>query len=125
MPSPDHSGRANTDRKNDGRGILACTRRLIRAWWHADRVRVSPREGRLLRLQPPCIVRIGREYAQVSRRCNGQTDAGPYVRYDCTVDNRHASLLVELNPDLKDQAVFWTVDGETERYAADDIEVFA
>ena len=31
---------------------------LARSWWQVDRIRTPPRDGALLRLSPPCLVRV-------------------------------------------------------------------
>ena len=41
---------------------------LILRWWRAGRIRVSPREGELLRLQPGDLVLFGEHRLQVQRR---------------------------------------------------------
>jgi hypothetical protein len=37
----------------------------LRAWWSVDRIRASPHEGRLYRLRPGWIVRVGDHVAEV------------------------------------------------------------
>ncbi len=68
------------------RGLLTRLANLVRllpAWWQADRVRASPREGRLLRIMPPCIVRI----SGTARRAHaGSTAGSPGVSASRRVD---------------------------------------
>ena len=70
-------------RKNDAvRPSLART--LVEAvltWWRQDGIRVSPNEGRLLRLSVPCIVEFERELFEVTRRVVGRRAAGEFVTY--------------------------------------------
>ena len=42
--------------------------KLVRAWWRVDRIRISPREGRLLGLEPGAVLQIGETRAVVVRR---------------------------------------------------------
>ena len=62
-------------------GLLGKLLALVRSWWRCDRVRVSPREGRLLRLKPPCLVRVGDTIIDVTSRTVGETAAGCYLLY--------------------------------------------
>lgn len=98
--------------------------RLLRSWWQADRVRVSPLEGRLLRMQPPCIVRVLGRYAQVRGRRTGQTPRGPYVCYDCELDDGHAQLWVEPIGPLCGQRVRWIEPAKEHLLDAREVEVF-
>ncbi len=106
------------------RGRVARWVRLLRSWWQADRVRISPREGRLLRLEPPCIVRIGGRYAQVLHRRTGQTPEGPYVCYECEVDDQPAQLWVEPVGQAYMQRVRWSLAGVDASLLAEEVEVF-
>lgn len=63
------------------RGALARLVRLARSWWRCDRPRASPREGRLLRLTPPCLLRVGDTLVELTSRTVGETAAGPYLVY--------------------------------------------
>lgn len=53
----------------------------VRTWWHQDDIRVSPYEGRLLRLDVPCIVEVEGDLFEITRRAVLQTVAGKYVSY--------------------------------------------
>ncbi|MEX2216808.1 MAG: hypothetical protein WD768_22025 [Phycisphaeraceae bacterium] len=125
MPVPEeHDERAGL------RGLFARLVRLLRWWWQADRVRISPREGRLLRLRPPCILRIGEAYVQVHRRCTGSLATGPYVLYECTIDSQPGQLIVSPGPPgapgppSGSKLIKWRLAGETQDLDADDVEVF-
>ena len=64
-------------------GIIRSLRGMLCAWWGADRVRVPPSEGRLLRLGPGSLIEIDGQMAEVRRRVVGRTAEGPYVLYRC------------------------------------------
>jgi hypothetical protein len=55
--------------------------RLVGDWWRVDRVRVSPREGRLLRLQPPCLLVICERIVEIRER--RLDPSGSWVVYQC------------------------------------------
>src|SRR3954466_11436517 len=54
--------------------------RLLHCWWTTDRIRTSPRAGRLLRLGPGSFLLLAGEAAQVVAR----RAAGGHVGYRCT-----------------------------------------
>ena len=120
MPSPDHQSEPA-----GLRGLFARVFRLLRSWWQADRVRISPSEGRLLSLPVPCILRIGGRYVQVRRRCTGMNADGPYVLYECIADTQPAQLIVSPCPAPRLQVVQWRCEGVGQALDPDDIEVFA
>ena len=63
---------------------LACAvARLLHWWWRADRIRVSPREGRLLRLQSGDLLIIASEPAVVSARQVIRDPLDACIRYRC------------------------------------------
>jgi hypothetical protein len=62
-----------------------------------DRIRVSPREGRLLSLEPPCVVFITSRPAQVVERIAPDPIAPePTVTYRCRTATSTAELRVRL-----------------------------
>jgi hypothetical protein len=59
----------SSPRNNIGwRALVKKVADLLHSWWVGDRVRIAPTEGRLLRLQPPCLLLIGDQPARVCRR---------------------------------------------------------
>ena len=70
---------------------------LVRAWWRGDRIRVSPREGRLLAIAVGSAIRVGSVYAEVtSRRRIDTAAAGPVAEYGLRTDDGPARLRVPL-----------------------------
>ena len=57
--------------------------RLLHWWWRCDRIRASPREGRLLRLVPPCFLRIAGESAEVVSRHVTNAGDGQLITHRC------------------------------------------
>ncbi len=63
--------------------LLASIGRLLRRWWRADRIRISPTEGRVLRLPVPCFVRIAGRMVKVQDR---PKRAGAWLIYTWVAD---------------------------------------
>jgi hypothetical protein len=92
------------------------------AWWHRDAIRVSPREGRLLRLQPPCIINIDEHEILVEKRTVADHPQGAQVIYDGHIrSNRRATSLTIA---VGSSNVAWTIDGSTLNVAVDEIIAF-
>ena len=74
--------------------ILRDLWRLIRSWWQVDRIRISPSEGRLWRLDPPCVVFVDGTPVEVLRKLPTTQDASRVVEYECLCAGREARLAV-------------------------------
>lgn len=98
--------------------------RLLRSWWQVDRIRASPREGRLLRLRPPCILVIDGRVVEVVARTLAHDDDCVTVSYDCRQGQDVGCLTIRLAGGLTSNVV-WTAAGVERRLPADDVEVFA
>lgn len=98
-------------------------RDLLRAWWRVDRIRVSPREGRLLRLAPPCYLEQGGELWLVESRAVGAGTTGSYVSYRCSTEGRQAVLTVTPARPGREQ-VQWIVNGACQTLSADEFDVY-
>lgn len=97
---------------------------LVRSWWRGDRVRASPREGRLLRIAPGSLIRVGSTLATVCRRCVGQTAKGPYVLYCCEGDTGPCQLWVTPLASTYRPRVRWVEFGRENVLTEDEVEVF-
>ncbi|MCB1807126.1 MAG: hypothetical protein KDK04_13000 [Candidatus Competibacteraceae bacterium] len=93
---------------------------LARNWWQVDQVRISPSEGRLLNLQPPCYLRIGAQTVEIIQRRPAEQRLG--VIYDCADDSQLQVNLISLNRALD---VCWIRQDQTIELAAADVEVFS
>jgi hypothetical protein len=98
---------------------------LVRSWWQVDRVRVSPREGRLLRLGPSWFIRVAGCTAAIERRYVGETDDGPYVGYVCRGTTGPCELRVGPPLQSPQPRVVWTSNGRSQVLDADEVEVVA
>jgi hypothetical protein len=95
--------------------------RLLHSWWQRDRIGVSPREGRLLRLAPTCFLLIGGEPAHVVRRAVRLLPYGGQVRYQCVTCSGSARLDVWLTEDGTPYLVRWQENGQVRELAEDEI----
>jgi hypothetical protein len=64
-------------------------------WWRQDRIRVSPRDGALLRLAPAAIIIVRGARFQVAARRVVSLASGPAVVYDCASEHGRCQLRVE------------------------------
>jgi hypothetical protein len=70
--------------------------RLLQWWWIADRIRISPREGRLLRLNPGSFLLIAGEPARILER-NAEQGC---VRYVCSTATGVCNVIVRPRGDV-------------------------
>jgi hypothetical protein len=102
---------------------------LIRAWWDVDRVRISPREGQLLRLQSGSVIRIcGEPFEVVERLEDGVSEESAGERessvyYLCRGGCVSGRLQVRLAGSGELRAV-WTVGMRVCALDVDQVEVF-
>jgi hypothetical protein len=71
------SRKANVARTSLARSLLDA----VRSWWQHDDIRISPSEGRLLRLEVPCIVEVEQELFEITRRTIGRRGSEKFVTY--------------------------------------------
>jgi hypothetical protein len=103
--------------------LVKAAARLLHLWWFADRIRVSPREGRLLRLQPNCILRICGEWAEVMERRVADRSSGQVVVYRCAAGAGNYELA--LRPIQRGvEVVLWRGD-RCHLITEEDVEVFS
>jgi len=97
---------------------------LFRSWWQVDRVRISPTEGRLLRLIPPCIISVNGRPVEVLRRSVSRKTSEPIVQYDCLCEGRTAQLLVTLREKGQTTSVVWFENGQGRDLSESDVEAY-
>jgi hypothetical protein len=95
---------------------------LVQTWWASDRIRISPREGRLLRLAPGALLGIEGEMLEVTQRTVHDLRSGPLVRYACRSADGDSELWVAALPEL---TIVWTRIGRDRRLRSDDLEIWA
>lgn len=96
----------------------------VRAWWRVDRIRASPREGRLLRLHPPCLLVIQDRLIEIVRRVVGQDAEGPFVVYDCHDGGDSAQLLVRPIAESSRTSIRWIGPDSGRSLAEEEVSVF-
>ena len=118
------------------RGVGRSLRGLIRAWWTIDRVRISPREGALLRLQPTHVIFVLGEPVEIVRREVDQVTAASKqenpseqekttsVRYACCTAVGEASLSVCLAPGDRFPRLVWQAAGRELLLEEHQIEIY-
>ena len=109
------------------RRLLTDVRRLIEAWWKIDRIRASPREGRLLRIEPPCVVVVEEQPAEVVARTLGRTadETGAIrVDYDCRSAQGACRLRLTVTACGAIAAIAWTADGIEQLVSEEQVEVY-
>lgn len=94
------------------------------SWWRVDRLRISPREGRLLRISPPAILRIGSRLLEVVSRNVGENAAGPFVAYECRCGEEVSELWVAPVSHCHTTAIRWQHAGRDEWLDADEVELY-
>lgn len=125
--------------------LLKDVARLVESWWQIDRVRISPREGRLLRLKPPCVVVVEDRPAEVLARTLGRgsattiAGAAPSIAeqgsvaeqssisvvYECRSAAGACRLRLAVAPGGTLEAVYWTTDGRERRITEESVEVYS
>ena len=96
--------------------------RILRVWLNNDRIRVSPREAKLLRLTPGACIRIGDAAYTVEYRtaCN---NGGATVVYHCRGIDAEMDLVATIADDGSIQATM-TTDNRMKAIAGEDVECF-
>ena len=95
---------------------------LLRNWWRADRVRISPREGLLYRLQPPCLLQVRSQTVTVrERRIDNSADTS-WVIYAC--DSGACELRIQLADPGAAPTIYWFDDSGCVELTVDDLEVY-
>jgi hypothetical protein len=94
---------------------------LIRLWWTGDRIRVSPVEGRLLRIQPGDLLSVaGMDVEVVDRLVIAESS----LCLVCRTPQGTAELHVPVFSKAEQQQVLWIEpDGEL-RLTQSDVEVW-
>jgi hypothetical protein len=93
---------------------------LLHLWWYADRIRASPSAGRLLQLEPACLLRVRGEPAQVTGRHVRPVGTGVEVVYRCSAARGDFELVVSTGPG----AVAVRRGAHECAISADEVEVF-
>jgi hypothetical protein len=96
--------------------------RWLWAWWRADRVRASPREGRLLSLRPPCILLVRGRGVRVLESRPHETASGPCLVHHCLAEGAPCALRV--TPRDGGTELLWVEGGRARILGEEEVEVF-
>jgi len=96
---------------------------LVRSWWRVDRIRVSPREGRLMRLTPDSWLEYEGEMWRVESRSVGTGPAGDFVTYRCSSEGRTGVLSVSPSADGR-ELIRWEISQRVVDATPDEFEVW-
>ncbi len=97
---------------------------LIRSFWKVDRIRISPLEGRLLRLSNKSIVVIDHQPFQIKKRKVISKGTMICVKYLCEGEPGQGWLRVTQTASILQPEVEWKIDDFWIQYGAEEVEVF-
>jgi len=99
--------------------------RLVQSWWLVDRIRVSPREGKMLQLPCGTLLKIDEQWYEIDGRTVTSGPFGVQLIYECSGGEQRASLVVTPTASGRTGVVL-RVEGHTQELSLDAraIEVF-
>jgi hypothetical protein len=97
---------------------------LVAGWWRSDRIRISPREGELLRLQRGSVVTVNGIVAEVRSRTVVNLRQSSAIHYGCQTEHGPARLEVRWDEGAERCEIIWTTPGENEALLEHQVEVF-
>lgn len=109
--------------KDEARRLVRDLCRLLRAWWRLDGVRVSVREGRLLRLEPSCLLLISGRLVQVRDRSLRADAVGVWVVYRCEGETGSGDLWARPGCSPLRPLLRWHERGCVQELSSEQIEV--
>jgi hypothetical protein len=104
--------------------LLRALSGLIAGWWRSDRIRISPREGELLRLQPGSILMVNGIVAEIRSRAVIHASRGNGVHYECQTEHGSARLKVPFPDGEQRVDIIWSAAGRNQSLLECQIEVF-
>jgi hypothetical protein len=96
---------------------------LIRAWWRVDRIRTSPNDGRLLRLDFGSILDVGQQRVEVIDRVVSAKDTRLAIAYHCRTSEENTRLFITANRFGEIESCVWEVNGTRRDIHHHDIDV--
>lgn len=98
--------------------------KVLWLWWTADRIRASPAEGRLLRIQPGDLLTVAGVDAQVLGASVDTRSEGGIFRIACSTELGSGELIVPITPESSPELI-WCSDAGSRRLTADNIQVWS
>jgi hypothetical protein len=99
--------------------------RLLQSWWRVDRVRVSPREGALLRLDVGDSIVVGQCAALIASRHITATSSGAVVVYNCSSVEGESVLEVPITVRRPSGTIVWRTGDNGVVIHPDEIELYS
>lgn len=106
------------------RQLLDSIGRLLKSWWQVDRIRISPREGLLLRLRPGSLISVDGQPVEIVNRTVRQLADGPLVVYGCRSPDGPGQLCVSPGESRLASHIRWTVHGRDRALSELDVIVY-
>ena len=108
-------------RSHSARQLCTALKELVESWWCVDRIRASPREGRLLRLFPGSAVTIHGTTLEIVQRVVRETPRGPLVCYETCSDEGTCQLWIAAeSPEI----VMWIRGSSEQSLSAGEIDAW-
>lgn len=109
--------------------LLRDAQSMMRSWWLHDRIRVSPLEGKLLRVQVGDLVQVGQTQAEVVERTVIDNGEGCTLSLACTTLSEtalvgDAVLQIELTADGGISAILWKENERWRELSSIDVEIW-
>jgi len=98
--------------------------RLILSWWKSDRIRASPRDGRLLRVQPGDLLTIGTIHVEILDRSTQDCPAGRSLQLNCQSESGSAVLSVTITDNQQQTKVVLNESGCRRQFDIDEIQIW-
>ncbi|WP_010588367.1 hypothetical protein [Schlesneria paludicola] len=109
--------------------LLRDAQTRMRSWWLHDRIRVSPLEGKLLRVQAGDLVQVGQAQAEVVERSVIDNPDGCTLSLACRTSSDQtpsgdALLQIELTPEGDISAILWKENDRWRELSSIEVEIW-
>ena len=96
----------------------------FRTWWICDRIRVSPREGQLLRIQVGDLLTIRGSDFEVIEQSIVLSGADQLLQLTCRTESGFAMLVIEIRQDLSHKTATLNQFGIQQTIDADEVQIW-
>ncbi len=97
---------------------------LLRSWWRVDRIRVSPGEGRMLRLDAGSLILVRNRPVEIVGRRVQSNGSCVTIVYDCQGADGDAQLVVVSASEIGESLLSWIDGGRTEKIDETDVAIY-
>lgn len=95
--------------------------KIIASWWNTDRIRISPRDGRLFRIMPDDLLTVDGVDLEVLDRTLVIGEECQSLRLDCRSPSGSVTVSVMIQAKPK---VFWTNSESSREISAEGVEIW-